>query len=207
LKAIVYVDGFNLYYGAVKDTPHKWLNIRRMCELLLPKNTIHGIRYFTAKINPRPDEPLKHIRQLVYLRALETLPDLEISYGHFLSHEVMMPLAHPLAAGPKFARIIKTEEKGSDVNLAVRLLYDGYQGKYELAVLVTNDSDLLSAIRIVQEDLGLKVGILNPQQHPSRVLQREALFMKQIRPGVLAASQFPDQMQDSRGAFHKPPEW
>ena len=70
MKTIVYVDGFNLYYGAVKDTLNKWLNIHHMCELLLPKNIIVGIRYFTAKINPRPDDPQKHIRQLVYLSAL-----------------------------------------------------------------------------------------------------------------------------------------
>jgi hypothetical protein len=52
MKTIVYVDGFNLYYGSVKDTPHKWLNIHRMCELLLPNNQIVGIKYFTVKSSP-----------------------------------------------------------------------------------------------------------------------------------------------------------
>ena len=88
-----------------------------------------------------------------------------------------MPLARPPRKGTKFVQVIKTEEKGSDVNIAVNLLHDGYQGKYDLAVLVTNDSDLLSAIQIVQNALGLKVGILNPQKHPSKVLEKEALFI------------------------------
>jgi uncharacterized LabA/DUF88 family protein len=103
--------------------------------------------------------------------------------------------------------VIKTEEKGSDVNLAVNLLNDGYQGKYQLATIVTNDSDLLSAVQIVQKDLGLKVGILNPQKHPSKELQTEALFMKKIRPGVIRASQFPKTMKDAKGSFYKPKEW
>ena len=207
MKTIVYVDGFNLYYGSVKDTPHKWLNIHHMCELLLPKNEILGIKYFTAKINPRPDDPQKHIRQLVYLRALETLPNCEIIFGHYLSHEVSMPLANPPKRGAKFAQVIKTEEKGSDVNLAVHMLHDGYQGKYELAVIVSNDSDLLSAIEIVQNELKLKVGLLNPQQHPSKVLKNEALFMKKIRSGVIKASQFPKTIKDSKGSFYKPKDW
>lgn len=207
MKTIVYVDGFNLYYGAVKDTPFKWLNIHRLCELLLPKDQILGIKYFTARIISRSDDPQKHIRQQVYLRALRTLPNLEIIYGHYSEHNKWMRLANPPPGGPNFVEVIRTDEKGSDVNIAVNLLHDGYQGKYELAVLITNDSDLLSAIQIVQNDLGLKVGILNPQQHPSKVLKKEALFIKDIRPGILRASQFPDTMTDKRGSFYKPKEW
>lgn len=207
MKTIVYVDGFNLYYGAVKDTPYKWLNIHRMCELLLPKNQIVGIKYFTAKVFSRKSDPQKHIRQQVYLRALRTLPNFEIIYGHYSEHPKWMRLVNPLPGQPKYTEVIKTEEKGSDVNLAVNLLHDGYQGKYQLAVVVTNDSDLLSAVQIVQKDLGLKVGILNPQKHPSGELENEAHFMKKIRQGVIKASQFPKIMKDVRGSFYKPKEW
>ena len=108
---------------------------------------------------------------------------------------------------PKFAKVIKTEEKGSDVNLAVHLLNDGYQGQYELAVIITNDSDLLSAIEIVQNELGLKVEILYPQKHPSRALQNEVLFLKKIRPGVIQTSQFPQILTDAKGSFYKPNNW
>lgn len=207
MKTIVYVDGFNLYYGAVKDTSYKWLNIRRMCELLLPEDKIVGIKYFTAKVIPRPDDPDKHIRQLVYLRALRALPNLEIIYGHYSEHPKWMRLANPQPGQSKYAEVIKTEEKGSDVNIAVNLLHDGYQDKYELAVLVTNDSDLLSAIQIVQNALGLKVGILNPQKHPSKVLEKEALFIRNIRKGYIKGSQFPAKMQDTNGSFYKPKDW
>lgn len=209
MNTIIYVDGFNLYYGAVKGTPYRWLNIQRMCELLLlPTDTIKGICYFTAKVLHRKHNPAKNIRQQVYLRALKTIPNLEIIYGHYSEHVKSMRLARPLADGTKFMDVIRTEEKGSDVNLAVRLLHDGCKRRYELAVVVSNDSDLLSAVQIVQDDLGLSVGVLNPQQqHPSIALQREAKFFKTIRSSVLSRSQFPDVMQDARGTFYKPPSW
>ncbi len=207
MKTIVYVDGFNLYYGSVKDTPHKWLNILRMCEMLLPNNQIVGMKYFTAKVLSRKSDPQKNLRQQIYLRALETIPNFEIIYGHYSEHPKRMRLANPKPGQAKSVEVIKTEEKGSDVNLAVNLLNDGYQGKYQLATIVTNDSDLLSAVQIVQKDLGLKAGILNPQKHPSKVLQAEALFMKKIRPGVIQASQFPRRMKDAKGSFYKPKGW
>ena len=76
------------------------------------------------------------------------------------------------------------------------------------AVIVTNDSDLLEPIRIVRSELGLTVGVLNPHKNPtSKVLARHASFVRQIRQGVLAASQFPAVLNDTQGTFHKPPGW
>ncbi len=62
----------------------------------------------------------------------------------------------------------KTEEKGSDVNLASHLLRDAYTGKFEVAVLITNDSDLAEPVRIVAQELNLPVGILNPPPVPQQ---------------------------------------
>ena len=118
-----------------------------------------------------------------------------------------MPLVYCLPNGQRYAKVVKTEEKGSDVNLATHLLSDGYQGKYEAAVLITNDSDLLEAVRIVREELNLSVGIINPHKQPSRALLRHASFIKQIRQGVLANSQFADILQDTNGTFQKPKSW
>jgi len=208
VRTFVYVDGFNLYYGAVRGTPYKWLNIRRLSELLLPGHSVDAVKYFTARVSARKDDPQKPSRQQIYLRALRTLPGLEIVYGSFLSHDVMMLLAEPAPGAPKFAKVTKTEEKGSDVNLATHLMHDAYLRKFDSAVLVTNDSDLLEPIRIVRRELNLEVGILNPHnQNPSRVLLQHASFVKQIRAGALRASQFPDELTDSKGLFRKPRTW
>lgn len=207
MKTYVYVDGFNLYYGAVKDTPYRWLNLRKLCDLLLPRSKIEKIKYFTARIAARPNDPSQPTRQQMYLRALGTLPDLEIIYGSFLTFERSMPLAGRPANKQKFVRVVRTEEKGSDVNLATHSLSDGFNGRYETAVLITNDSDLAEPIRIVRNELGLPVGLLNPQKHPSRVLLKHVSFIKQIRKGVLRASQFAEELHDNHGKFRKPSVW
>ena len=100
-----------------------------------------------------------------------------------------------------------TEEKGSDVNLATQLLVDAYHDDYEIAVIVSNDSDLLMPVQVVTREFKKPVGLLNPQKHPSRALLPHVAFIKQIRPGVLAKSQFPKTLTDKRGNFYKPASW
>jgi uncharacterized LabA/DUF88 family protein len=208
MKTIIYVDGFNLYYGAVKGTAYKWLNIHKLCQLLLPKNRIIKIKYFTALVTARPNDVDQPNRQQIYLRALRTIPNLDIIYGHFLEHEVTMPIASPIPGGPKYIRVFKTEEKGSDVNIAAHMVHDGHKGGYEVAVVLSNDSDLVEPIKIVRQELTLPVIVLNPiPAHPSHELQKIATFMKPIRQKVLSVSQFPIHMKDSTGKFHKPPTW
>lgn len=205
LRTIVYIDGFNLYYGLLKGSNHKWLNIEKLLKkyLDLTKNEIIQIKYFTALVRSRPSDPNQHVRQEVYLRALRTIPYLEIIYGHFLSHNVRMPRAD----GQGMVEVIKTEEKKSDVNLAVHILHDAHTDRFDLAVLVSNDSDLSEPLRIVTGELNKKVGILNPQQRPSRELGQYALFKKKLRGSVAAACQFPETLNDAHGSFHKPGDW
>lgn len=203
-KTVVYVDGFNLYYGCLKGTPYRWLDLLKLSQLLLPAHDILQIKYFTALVTSRASNPDQAARQQTYLRALQTIPNLQIIYGHFLSHEIMMPLAPPRAGHVK---VIKTEEKGSDVNIAVHLISDGFRNAYDAAVIVSNDSDLLPPIKFVKEELGKLVGILNPQKHPSVVLAATAHFVKNIRSGVLHNSQFPVTLSDPQGSFTKPARW
>jgi uncharacterized LabA/DUF88 family protein len=204
-KVNVYIDGFNLYYGAVKGSPYKWLDLAALCNRMLPNDTIQSIEYFTAIVSARPYDLDLPTRQQVYLRALRTISNLTICYGSFLTHSCRMVLT---GSDPvKKVWVEKTEEKGSDVNIATHLLHDAYQRKFEVAVLVTNDSDLVEPVRVVRRELDLAVGILNPHQHHSAVLKTEATFMKRIRQSDVAACQFPPIMNDAKGQFHKPASW
>src|SRR5580698_1513650 len=120
--ANVYIDGFNLYYGALKGSPYKWLDLAALCRRMLPDDTIQSIEYFTAIVSARPYDLDLPVRQQVYLRALRTIPNLSICYGHFLTHSVRMVLT---GSNPtKKVWVDKTEEKGSDVNLAAHLLHE-----------------------------------------------------------------------------------
>jgi uncharacterized LabA/DUF88 family protein len=175
--------------------------------MLRPDNIVASIKYFTAKVQPRPGDPTQPMRQEIYLRALRTIPNFQIVYGHYLSHIVWMPLAFPDQGKKPFAQVIKTEEKGSDVNLASHLLVDAFDDAFDCAVLVTGDSDLKTPVRLVQEKFHKTVGVLNPQKNRCRALETTARFYKHIRESALASSQFPSVLTDKHGQFHKPTKW
>jgi len=204
-RVYVYVDGFNLYYRALKGTPYKWLDLGALCRQMLPGDQIIAIKYFTAHVNARPRDPNQPLRQQIYLRALRTIPNLQITLGHFLTNPVWLPLTgvRPMQS----VQVDRTQEKGSDVNLASHLLMDGFSGRYDLGVLITNDSDLGEPVRMVTRKLNLGVGILNPSQKHSAELVREATFKKRIRSSDLRAAQFPNQLTDAVGTFTKPRSW
>jgi len=130
------VDGFNLYYRALAQKPYKWLSLYALATRMLPGNDIVEINYYTARVsgNRDPDEPN---RQAAYLRALRTTPGLSIYYGKFLPKKIMRPLVKPPPSGPRYVEVHSTEEKGSDVNLASHLIRDGFRGRYDLAVVVS----------------------------------------------------------------------
>ena len=129
----LYVDGFNLYYRAVRGTQFKWLNLRNLAETLFPQETVHRICYFTALLDSRPGDPSQPQRQQVYLRALATLPGFDAYYGTFRSGTKRRPLAEPVTGLPTHVLVRDSEEKGSDVNLATRLLVDGFNREYDQA--------------------------------------------------------------------------
>ena len=204
----VYIDGFNLYYGALKGTDFRWLDLSALCRELLPKDHVGTIRYFTARVRQLPNDRSAPQRQGTYLRALETIPNITIHFGHFLQHRRRLPLANP-GSGPKTAEVLKIEEKGSDVNLATMLLLDAFKGACDTSVVISNDSDLKTPLNVARSELGMRVGVVNP--HPasrrSHALSRNADFFKQLRRTALAKSQFADPLTDSRGVFHKPVAW
>ncbi len=202
-----YVDAFNLYYGCLKGTPHRWLDLQALFGKVFPRNNINRIRYFTAIVESRPSDVHRPVHQQAYLRALQTIPNLSIHLGQYKTRAVQLPLATPPKAGPKTARVLRTEEKGSDVNLASYLLLDVFRGDCETAIVVSNDADLKAPIEIVKDELGIPVGVLNP--HPPKRQSRDLqpTFFKQLRHGPIAASQFPPILTDARGKIRKPPGW
>ena len=210
----VYVDGFNLYYGALKNTPYKWLDLVETCRRLLPDRQINRIRYFTAPVVPLAHDQQVRDRQSSYIRALRTIPNLTIHYGRFSSNPFrapIYPLVYPSPTGPpQTVQIQKTEEKRSDVNLATLLLIDCFDNEFDEAVVISNDSDLTLPIQYVGNRFEKQVGVINPH-HRSRVsseLRQAATWTyRQINRSVLENSQFPPVMADSNGEFRKPAAW
>ncbi len=207
MRTFVYIDGLNLYYRALKGTPWKWLDLSTLLtRILQPHHDILRIKYYTARVSGTFGDPTQQQRQRKYISALrKTQPKIEISFGHFLSHKVRMPLARQDTV-PRMVEVIKTEEKASDVNLAVHLLNDSWLDVYDCAVVISNDSDLAEAMRLVGHQNGKRIGLITPGKHrPSRKLMEHADFSRRIRDNALRQSLLPDQIPGTN--IRKPSCW
>lgn len=200
-RTFVYIDGFNLYYRALKGSPHRWLNLAALADAVLPAgHTAEAIKYYTARVSGRV-KPQAPARQHAYLRALATLPRVSIFYGNFLASQkwaglvqppqFLPPCSLPLGATPDVAYVWKTEEKGSDVNLGVHLVRDAFKGYFDVAAVLTNDTDLVEPLRIVGQELNLPVILLTPVAKPATSLQAVASEVRHIQP-YLGVCHFPD---------------
>jgi hypothetical protein len=210
-SANIYVDGFNLYYGALRDTGFRWLDIRVFCQRLVPRNSINRVRYFTAPVSARVTDPHGPARQDAYLRALRAVGGIDIHLGRFQQSKVRLPLVDDTNNDrPRMAEVYKTEEKGSDVNLASYLLLDAFRKESDIAVVVSNDSDLEEPIRIMIQELKVPVGLVNPHDAKHRsldLLKLSPVFYKNVRPSALRACQLPESVWDGQSEIRRPPTW
>lgn len=193
-----YIDGFNLYFGCLENTPYRWLDPRRLCAHLLdplfPDYDLNLVRYFTARIEPRSNGDEGPARQATYLEALGTLPGLSIHEGQFKRREK----SYPLVDGTGFANVFRDEEKGSDVNLATFLLIDAIDDCYDVALVISNDTGLVLPISLVRKRIAVAVGISAPayfgNRKPHLALEAVSDFKAHIlkrNKGCLRDSQFP----------------
>lgn len=200
-RVVAYVDGFNLYYGlrARGWKRFYWLNIQRMMQhLLKPDQELIVTKYFTTIVKQPPD---KHKRQAVFLEALQTLSDFELYYGHYLSNDVVCR---------KCGHVYRTyHEKITDVNIAVELLRDAFQDRFDVALLVSADGDLAGLLRTVRQLFGKKRFVVAfPPKRFSNALRDAASAHIRIGRNVVAKSVFPDQVVKPDGyILHRPAEW
>jgi len=207
VRVIIYIDGFNLYYRALRNTPYKWVNPCTLAMKLLDSgDRIVQSKYFTAPVSLRGTDTSQQERQQVYWRALRTLPNLQIYFGNFLAKTKMRPL---VSNPSQYVEIHDTEEKGSDVNLATHLLNDAWKDAFDAALVFSQDSDLLEPLRIVKEERRKIVCLawLDGQQ-PSKKWYRSVSSIKHITADRLAASQFPEKIMTGSGRYvYKPKHW
>lgn len=210
MRTVIYVDGFNLYFRALKSQSYKckWLDIQAACTALLSaENEVVGLKYFTARVSGTVRDPHKATHQQLYIRALrQVTPNFEVVYGQFATHEVEKSLVTPIN-GTRRVKVYETTEKGSDVNLAVHMLNDAWQNKYDCAVLVSGDSDLAEAVRLVKTNHRKKiVGVISASKSGmSRELVKECNFIRALTPTLIANSQMPDPIPNS--TIRKPSDW
>ncbi len=219
--ALVYIDGFNLYYGLLKGTGYRWLDLEGLFDDLLPSYEVIGIRYFTARVKQaaNPSEPNAPERQKAYLNALRSLKRVQVIEGSFMIHKSYARRRYRATwlgfiPVPRWLRdrhiipIWKVEEKGSDVNLGAYLVLDAAKSASDLQVLVTSDSDLAEPVRIVTREFNQDIALCFPHGTRSRALDGlPHRFNLWISTGALARHQLPNPTTVGKASYFKPGSW
>ncbi len=166
--------------------------------MLKPDQTLVAIRYFTTIVNSPPD---KNRRQATYLEALGTLAGLSIHYGHYLTDTVICR---------KCGHTYTTHhEKMTDVNIATELLSDSFEDRFDTALLISADSDLVGPIQKMRRLFPQKaIIVIFPPARYSNALKNVAAAYLHLDRNILAKSQFPDKLVKPDGfELHRPAEW
>ncbi len=108
---------------------------------------------------------------------------------------------------PQFVEVYRSEEKGTDVSLAVHLVNDAHLDRFEAALIISNDSDLIEAIKTVRYQICKDVFVYSPHTRPSHELRNVASLYRYVKAAQLKVSQFPVTLHDERGDFSKPASW
>ena len=203
MQAHAYIDGFNLYHGAVKNRPGcKWLDLRKLCvQLLPPACDLTALYYYTA----RATDSERAQRQDVYLRALrrECAPFF-YKKGRFQRKTLSLPRADD--GGDVDVRLL--QEKQSDVNLAAQLVADACDHRMEAALVITDDSDQEGALKRVREECGLFLVVASPRSHAGLAETVRADLSKSLHEDLLRECQLPDPAMDDEGRLvYRPSTW
>lgn len=201
-RVIVYVDGFNLYFGLRTKgwKRYYWLDIHRLGEnMLRAKQTLVAVKYFTADIRGPAD---KHRRQQTFLDALAAYrPNLSITRGHYLIKQKQCPCCACLFDIP--------EEKKTDVNISTEMVADAFLNRFDVAILVSGDSDLVPPIEAIRQHQPHKrVVVAFPPARSSEDLRRVAHAWFWINERKFRVSLLPNPVVKPNGhKLYKPLEW
>jgi len=215
--ARAYVDGFNLYRGALEKTPYKWLDLAKLADSLMPGYRVGKVVYCSARLHADPRDPGLHLRQDIYWQALSGVKRVEIHEGHFTVRPTRMQRDPNPSCSCCNSRgcpccssntigVIKREEKGSDVQLAVQLVRDAALSRFDAALVISGDSDIQPAINIVQREFKKHVVVADPR-NPKRMVLRGA-DRALLTSALLSDAQLPPVVTSKSGArVRKPASW
>ncbi|MCI4624459.1 MAG: NYN domain-containing protein [Candidatus Magnetoovum sp. WYHC-5] len=166
-RVIFFIDGFNLYHALdekVQYRKYKWLKLYKLCNCYVRKiDNIENIYYFTALVTWDQNKVNRH---KLYIKVLEH-SGIKVIYGAFKQKEKCCR-----ECGKKYKSY---EEKQTDINIATQLLVMAFQDKYDTAIIISGDTDLIPAIRAVKTVFSVKkIGIVLPIGRSSEHLKQVA---------------------------------
>ena len=201
-RVISYIDGFNLYYG-LRNAGYKkqyWLDLHKLSQNLMPRGCeVIKTHYFTSRINEGSGKD-KRERQTAFIEALETIPKIQITYGRYETNDFKCPDCDIQQSCYKCKmKFIVNKEKMTDVNIAVSMVVDALRDKYDHALLISADSDLVTAVHSVRSIFSKPVTIAFPPQMPSKNLAKVASNSFTIGKSRLKQCQLPESIKKSDG--------
>jgi len=209
MKAVAYIDAFNFYYGLTKGTKYRWCDLYKLCQMLAPTYDIEFVRLFAGK-SKALDDIRQPERQSAYLRALEASGKVKVQRSNFSIREK----EYYLQDGSKKVIVKVPQEKGADVNLATFMLIDAFHNVFDLAMVLSNDSDLENPVLAVRKEFNKMIRIYAPikstkQQMSDKLIKAAGQENHEIIPfDLLAQCQLPDTVIQVNGkAVSKPKEW
>lgn len=202
-RVIVYIDGFNFYYGLKKDQKWKkyyWLDIVKLFDLFMrPNQELIAVKYFSAHV----DNIEKGLRQSAFFQANKENPKFHLILGKYLKKDIQCRNCGNI--------IHSREEKESDVRIATQIVVDAFRNNCDLAIIVSADSDMIPSIEISTEIGHKTVVYFPPNQYssnlaamasskPLQLKQYESRFRQCILPDTVHLS-IPDF------DLNIPPKW
>jgi len=198
-KVITYIDGFNLYFGLRSKYGRKylWLDIVKLSRLLLREGqTLEKVKYFTSRIK---GNSVKMERQATYLNALASIQQVNLYFGKYFINKHKCPICGNIEHIPT--------EKMTDVNIATHLLVDGYENSYDVAILISADSDLKEPVEQIRRLFPeKKIIVAFPPDRDSAILRRVAGAFFRIGRVKFEKSQLPQIVITSSGLSLKRPD-
>jgi len=200
-RIIVLVDGFNLYH-AIDNNPayhkYKWLDLVTLAKRIIPNSySIEDLYYFTSLMKWKPDKMSRH---LIFIRALETT-GVKVIYGEFKLKDRLCPKCKEEYQGH--------EEKQTDVNLAISLFSLAIENRYDTALVITGDSDIIPSIKAVRKMFPAKrIGVAIPIGREAEEIKNVASFYVRLKEKQFKTSLFPDEIDIGDGQkLVKPSTW
>lgn len=202
-RVIVYIDGFNFYFGLKRSAKWKkyyWLDIVKLFEMFMrPNQELVAVKYFSAK----PNDIDQSLRQNAFFQANQENPKFKLILGKYLKKSITCF---------NCGNIIHTyEEKETDVRIATQIVADAYQKNCDISIVVSADSDMIPAIELATEASQKVFIYFPPHQYssnlatmglgkPIHMKQYESRFKQCILPDVV-------HLKKANFDLHIPEKW
>lgn len=199
-NVIVYVDGFNFYYGLKRNPRWKryyWIDFVRLFESFMkPHQELVAVKYFSAKPISNED---KAERQSLLFKANEENPKFQLILGKYLQKS--------LTCKNCGYKITTYEEKESDVRIATQIVRDAFEKKCDVAIVVSADSDMKPAVELAEAFGVMVISCFPPFQHSNALLNISHGIMRMERyERLFKQAMMPDEIVQANGYRIRIPE-